>query len=38
MGGYSFEKKHPITDEWIKTKTELTPVKKGKSFNKTVSI
>ena len=34
MGGYSFEKKHPITDEWLKTKTELTPVKKGKSFNR----
>ena len=27
-------KEDPITDEWLATRVELTPVKKGKTFNK----
>ena len=34
FGAYTTEKKSPITDEWRATQTELTPVKKGKAFNK----
>ena len=36
MGAYTIEKKDPITDEWLATKTELTPVKKGKAFAKRI--
>ena len=31
---YTLEKKDPITDEWLNTRVELTPVRKGKTFNK----
>ena len=34
FGAYTVEKKDPILDEWKATKVELTPVKKGKTFNK----
>ena len=33
-GGYTVERKDPITDEWQSTKVELSPVRKGKSFRK----
>ena len=32
MGAYTVEKKSPILDEWLATRVELTPVKKGKTF------
>ena len=28
------KRKDPISDEWLATRTELTPVRKGKTFNK----
>ena len=34
FGAYTVEKKDPILDEWLATKVELTPVKKGKTFSK----
>ena len=34
FGAYTIEKKDPITDEWLNTRVELTPVRKGKTFNK----
>ncbi len=34
FGGYTIERKDPISDEWLATRTELTPVRKGKTFNK----
>ena len=34
FGAYTIENKDPILDEWLATKVELTPVKKGKTFSK----
>ena len=34
FGAYTIENKDPILDEWLATKVELSPVKKGKTFSK----
>jgi hypothetical protein len=34
FGAYTVEKKSPILDEWLATRVELTPIKKGKTFSK----